>query len=102
MRRHGFFDDFFPTRAERARWFRIFEALAGSPDLKVRWRDRWAFSRFVQSGLSVVPRESLVAHLDKSEANGTWLAGEALSHPPYVMRSMEADRAFSPVVGSVA
>lgn len=101
IRRHGFFDAYFPTRKERARWFRIFDTLAESTDPQARWRDRWAFSRFIQSGLSIVPRESLVAHLSQGEANGAWMANNALLHPPFVMRSMEADSMYSSAAGRV-
>lgn len=94
IRRHGFFDEFFPTRAEKARWFGIFNALAKNTDAQARWKDRWAFSRYIQSGLSIVPRESLVAHLPEGQANDAWLSGRPLLHPPYVMRSMEADSAY--------
>lgn len=99
IRRHGFFDDYFPTPTEKAKWFRVFDSLSESPDPDARWRDRWAFSRFIQSGLSIVPRESLVAHLPEGKANGAWLANQALLHPPYVMRSMEADSAYFRTVG---
>jgi hypothetical protein len=95
IRQHGYFDEYFPTRRERTRWFRIFDSLAESTDPQERWRDKWAFSRFIQSGLSIVPRESLVAHPPDGEANGAWLRNQELLHPPYVIRSMAADTAYS-------
>lgn len=91
IRRQRFFDEYFDTRAEKARWLRIFDSLAESTDPQARWRDRWAFSRFIQSGLSIVPRESLVAHLPDGKANGSWITPNALLHPPFVMRNLEAD-----------
>lgn len=95
IRRHGFFDEYFPTRRERARWFSLFDSLSENPDPLARWRDRWAFSRFIQSALTIVPRESLVAHLPAGRANGAWMGDKGLLHPPYVMRNMKADTAYS-------
>ncbi len=95
IRRNGFFDEFFATRKERAKWFRTFDALSESPDPQARWSDRWAFSRFIQSGLSIVPRESLVAHLPEGGANAAWMVDKRLQHPPYVIRNLEADTAHS-------
>ncbi len=95
VRRNGFFDEYFPTRKERAKWFRTFDLLSTHPDQQAQWTDRWAFARFTQSGLSIVPRESLVAHLPNGKASDKWLTDQGLQHPPYVMRNLEADTAFS-------
>lgn len=95
IRGHGFFDEYFPTSAEKLRWFEVFNSLSENPDPQARWRDRWAFSRFIQSGLSIVPRQSLVAHLPDGVAKDTWMTNQGLVHPPYVMRSMEADTAYA-------
>lgn len=91
IRRHALFDEYFDTRREKARWLRSFDLLSESPDPQARWRDRWAFCRFIQSGLSIVPRENLVAHLPDGEANGSWMTLHALLHPPFVMRNIETD-----------
>lgn len=98
IRRGGFFDEYFPTRGERKRWFRVFDSLAENTDPSARWKDRWAFSRFIQSGLSAVPRESLVAHLPEGKANGAFMTNSDVLHPPYVMRSMAADSAYAHAV----
>lgn len=95
IRRHGYFEEYFPTKAERTKWFRTFDLLSKTSDPQARWMDRWAFSRFIQSGLSIVPRETLVAHLPDGRANGAWITDEGLQHPPFVMRSMEADTVYS-------
>ncbi len=98
VRRQGFFDEFFPTHAERATWFQKFEKLAAVPKGEISWVDEWAFSRFVQSGLSIVPRESLVTSLDQ-DLHGNVDGGEpgmdsSIEHPPFVMRNLEADAQY--------
>lgn len=99
IRRHGFFDDLFPSRAERAWWFRIFDRLASTSDQTTRWVDQWAFSRFIQSGLSIVPRKSLIAGSDGNNYDGTEGVGnlttdDSVKHPPYVIRNLEADAQY--------
>lgn len=104
IRRHGFFDDFFPSRAERALWFRMFDELAAAPDQKTRWADQWAFTRFIQSGLSIVPRKNLITRPDHKDTVGRVDGDDSapdgpLIHPPYVIRNLEADaQYFSSVI----
>jgi hypothetical protein len=99
IRQHGFFDEYFPSRIEKLSWFRIFDGMARNPDKQGQWVYRWDFSRFIQSGLSVIPRENLVTSLnsreDKTQAvpNPSSL-GDSLLHPPFVIRNMEADKQY--------
>lgn len=94
IREQGFFDEYFPSRLEKLFWFRRFDSVASSADHQKAWRYRWDFSRFIQSGLSIIPRKSLVYAVEAKSEQHPIAFDEALLHPPFVMRNMEADKLY--------
>jgi hypothetical protein len=104
IRQDGFFNAYFASRSEKLSWFRIFDGLASNPDKQGLWVYRWDFSRFIQSGLSVIPRNNLVSDLTSEpgkmhDIHNMARLSAPISHPPFIIRNMEADkRYFSTVV----
>lgn len=99
IREQGFFEEYFPSRLEKLLWFRRFDSVASNAGQRQWWRYRWDYSRFIQSGLSIIPRTTLVSSLDTN--SGRYPIGsekssldEALLHPPFVIRDMEADKLY--------
>lgn len=98
IRRHGFFDEFFPSHAERGMWFRKFDRLAAAAEQEINWVDEWAFTRFIQSGLSIIPRKSLITSFNQDSQGNVGgdepVIDSSIEHPPFVMRNLEADAQY--------
>lgn len=98
----GFFNEFFVSHSERAYWLGIFDQLRNE-NATAHWFHRWTFSRFVQSGLAVVPKQNLIKDLSIKGGDAQYSSYplsdsqgfvKALSHPPFVIRDMESDKRF--------
>jgi hypothetical protein len=107
IRKKGFFDNFFLNRLEKFYRLRKFDKTVEKRG-KVDWWDyQWDFARFINSGLSVVPRKNLVKNLGFGEDATHTLKGPSnltsmeameldfpLTHPPFVVRDTESDRKY--------
>src|SRR5690606_12586503 len=79
-------------------WFRIFDAIVSDAETQELWKYRWDFSRFIQSGLSVIPTKNLMMSLNRDVSAGgdtpRSIPANSIEHPPFVMRNMDADRQY--------
>lgn len=99
IRERGYFEEYFPSNREKLRWFRVFDGLALDPDNQGSWVKRWDFSRFIQSGLSIVPCDNLVAAVDSHSTRSQDVPDQSdedctFRHPPFVIRNLEADKHY--------
>jgi len=103
IKAHGYLDDYFPSKEEKLRWISVFDNLASDRDNQRRWINRWDFSRFIQSGLSIVPGDNLVVSIDLNGKQPQNVPDQshrdnALLHPPFVIRNLEADKRYYSIV----
>jgi hypothetical protein len=107
VRDNGYFDNFFLNRLEKIYRLRKFEKTVARRGTADWWDYQWDFCRYINSGLSIVPKKNLVKNLgfgadathttNRKSKSADMSASELqfpLNHPPYVMRDLETDRQY--------
>lgn len=101
----GLFDRYFFNRLERIYRLEKFDSIINKK--RDTWDYQWDFARFVNSGLSVIPKVNLVKNIGyREDATHTTKRDKRiermqshemtfpLTHPPFLMRDIRTDHAY--------
>jgi hypothetical protein len=106
VKRNNYFDNFFLNPLEKMYRLRKFDKTVTAE--RVDWWDyQWDFARYINSGLSIVPKDNLVrnlgfgedaTHTQNSNSKNAKLQAQEmtfpLKHPPFVIRDYASDKKY--------